>query len=543
MSDIAVEQQSTTKGFAILSMAGLVVKVLSLFYAPLLRRVLGDAGIGIYSYAYNIYVFLYVITNSGIPVAISKNISELIAVGNYRDAVRSFKIARRLLFFIGGVLSLFMFIYAKGLSEFIGSPSSRLAVMSLAPTLLVTSILSTYRGYFQGRGNMTPTAVSQVFEQIFNILFSLAFAYYLNLLFGLEAGVAGGTIGTFVGALVAVCILIFYYKKNKKIKMPKVGNLNVKRQSSKKLLKNIIAYSLPMTICIAMQNAGLIIDGKIAKFRLLDIGYNVRTANIMWGWIYQYTTLIGVPIIIIMSLAAAILPAISSAAALKDRKALNSNVNYAFKLCFLLSIPSAFGFLVLSEPICMLLGYSSHAATLLSIGAFNLILMSVLQIQTSILQGIGKIYLVTFYSVLGLLGKIVVNYIFIGIPFIGIKGILLGNFVCFLIPIILSAKAIRKSLRVKFNLLRKSKKIFFASAVMGLVVYLSYYILHTLSIMVFGRGYLINAVATFISIIVGAFIYLYVLILTGGIRKRDLNIFPAKVVRMIPKFMIQDLVE
>lgn len=541
MSDIDIEKQSTTKGFAILSAAGLIVKVLSLFYIPFLRRIIGDVGVGIYGYSYNIYVFLYVITNSGIPVAISKNISELIALGHYRDAIRSFKIARMLLFFVGTVLSLFMFFNAQSLSNFIGSPSSKLAVMALAPTLLVTSILSTYRGYFQGRGDMTPTAISQVIEQVFNIVFSLGFAYYFNLRFGLEAGVAGGTIGTSAGAFAAVLILLYYYEKNKKIAIIKEAKLSKNRYTTKKLLKKILNYSVPMTICIALQNAGLILDGKIAKWRLMGIGYNDRTATTMWGWIHQYNTLIGVPITIIMSLAAAILPAISTYAALKDKKNLSSNVNYAFKLCFLISVPSAVGFLVLSGPICRLLGYSSNVAILLSIGAINLILMSIMQIQTAILQGMGKIYLVTYYSILGLLGKLVANYIFIGIPSIGIKGILIGNFVCFLIPIVLSSLALRKALRIRLNLFKKSKKIFFSAAVMGLSVYLLYYILYTVCSMTLGTGYIYNALATFISIIFGAFIYLYVLILTGGVKKKDFNAFPKKILNLIPRFMREDL--
>lgn len=82
-----MKEQSTTKGFAILSLAGMMVKVLSLLYIPFLRVIITDEGYGVYGAAYSVYVFIFVLTNSGIPVAISKLISELTAMGNYKDAV------------------------------------------------------------------------------------------------------------------------------------------------------------------------------------------------------------------------------------------------------------------------------------------------------------------------------------------------------------------------------------------------------------------------------------------------------------------------
>ena len=97
----SLKKQSTSKGFAILSSATLAVKLLSLLYVPFLSKILGIEGYGIYSSAYVIFVYMYVLTNAGIPVAISKMVSELIATGNYKDAVRTFKIARFLLLILG----------------------------------------------------------------------------------------------------------------------------------------------------------------------------------------------------------------------------------------------------------------------------------------------------------------------------------------------------------------------------------------------------------------------------------------------------------
>ncbi|HBC96620.1 MAG TPA: sporulation protein SpoVB, partial [Clostridium sp.] len=155
-----MKEQSTARGFAILSAGGMLVKVLSIVYIPLLMRIIGDEGYGLYGASYQIYTFVFVLTNSGIPVAISKLISELDAVGDYKDAVKGFRIARAMLMVIGMVMSVLLMVFASPLARAMGYKKIYLSLLSLAPAILFTSVASTYRGYFQGRGNMTPTAVS-----------------------------------------------------------------------------------------------------------------------------------------------------------------------------------------------------------------------------------------------------------------------------------------------------------------------------------------------------------------------------------------------
>ena len=319
-----VNKQSTTKGFAILSSAGFMVKLISLLYVPFLIKILGDEGYGIYARAYPIFVYIYVLTNAGIPVAISKMVSELIAVGNYKDAMKTFKIARFLLLILGMIMSLLMLIFAGTLANITNSSTAKLAIMALAPTILISSVLSAYRGFFQGRGNMTPTAVSQVLEQIANTIFSLVFAaFFIN--YGLASGAAGGTIGTSLGALAAVIYMIYAYEKNKVFRVPKGYNaLNIKRLTNKKLVKRLLSYAIPMTVCVGLQQSGLLIDLWLVKLRMADAGLIKSQVTILWGVLTQYTTLIGVPIAIISSLAITILPSISSLVALRDKKAVRN---------------------------------------------------------------------------------------------------------------------------------------------------------------------------------------------------------------------------
>ena len=146
-----MKEQSTARGFAILSAASMMVKILSLLYIPFLRKIIGDEGYGIYGASYQVYAFVFVLANSGIPVAISKLISELIAVKNYKDAIRGFKIARFMLLIIGIIMSIGMLIFAAPLANSVHYKEAYLSLLTLSPAILFTSIASAYRGYFQGQ--------------------------------------------------------------------------------------------------------------------------------------------------------------------------------------------------------------------------------------------------------------------------------------------------------------------------------------------------------------------------------------------------------
>ncbi|NMM63164.1 polysaccharide biosynthesis protein [Clostridium sp. P21] len=531
-----MKEQSTTKGFAILSAAGMMVKVLSLLYIPFLIMIIDNEGYGIYGATYQVYAFMFVITNSGIPVAISKLISELTAVGNYKDAVKSFKIARFILLILGILMSLIMFIFAKPLAELVKYNKAYLSLLTLSPAILFTSVASAYRGYFQGRANMTPTAVSQVIEQVMNTIFSLAFAAYF-VKFGLEAGCAGATIGTSVGALISAVFLMYYYERNKKFKVPKgYFNEEIRRFTTKQLIRKIIKYGVPITICVGMTYAGNLVDVYNTKARLMAGGITDVNASILAGFLFKYQSLLNVPIAIISSLSAAILPAISGAIAVKNKKLARDKINYSFRLCFLIAVPCAVGLASLSDPIYNMLKFRG-GAFIMAYGSIVLVLMAIMQIQTTILQGIGKLFTSTFYSVIGIVFKIVSNYFLIAIPKINILGAVAGSIIGFAIPIILNHRIIKKSLNLKLSLLVHSVKPIIASILMGVLAFGTHYALNFLFSFIH-KGYFSNMIATVIAIGVAVVIYGFGLVLLGGIRREDLNLLPSKLTRLIPKFIL-----
>ncbi|MCX7921480.1 MAG: polysaccharide biosynthesis protein [Clostridia bacterium] len=531
-----MSNQSTTKGFAILSAASMAVKILSLLYIPVLLAIIGEEGNGIYAAAYQVYVFIYVLTNSGIPVAISKLVAELIAVHNYKDAVRSFKIARFMLLLIGVIMSLLMFTSARFLSQVLHFEKSFLAILALAPILLFTSVASAYRGYFQGQGNMVPTAVSQVVEQIINTIFTLIFAA-LFIKYGLEAACAGGTIGTSLGALIAVIVLLVYFKKHRKIKVPKgYKDIVTIRYRYKDLVKKIINYSIPITLCVGLQYAGNLVDLWNTKSRLLAAGFSDVAATQMYSYLYKYQQLMNAPIAIIAALAAAVLPAISGAIAAKDKTLAQNKANYAFRLCFLVVFPSAVGLSVLSKPIYEMLRFGGGYNVMLY-GSIVLVLMSVAQIQAITLQGSSRLYTVTLNQFIGIAVKITVNYFLIAIPQINILGTVIGSITGYGVTLVLNSIAIRKHLGIKTGLTKLAVKPFIATAGMGLVVYLCYNLIYV-TLGFIGVEYIINAIAAISAISVGAVVYTLGLILVRGITRQDIEVIPARFVRFIPRKIV-----
>lgn len=529
-----MKKQSTTKGFAILSAAGMATKVLSVLYLPFLMKILNDQGWGIYTTSYQFFLFIYVITNSGMPIAISKLISEQIAVKNYKDANKAFKVARTLMIGIGIILTLVLMALAYPIARLNHHPEMAIPIIALAPTIFFTALESSYRGYFQGRGNMVPSAFSQVIEQLGNIIFTLLLAAVLSR-YGVVAACAGGTMGTWIGAIFSLIYLMNYYRRHKAFKVQKLENEPEPiRHTSKQLARKVIYYALPITICVGLQFGGDLIDVFNTYGRLAAIGFSGSMQTILYGYLSKYKQLIGVPIAIITALSATILPVISGAAALKNKEEVENGINYALKLCFLISIPSAIGLAVIASPIYKTVFPSHTGGTEIMVyGAVVLVVQSIVLIETTILQSIGKMYLATAYLLIGIAAKIIVNYNLIAIRNINIVGAVIGSFVGFTIPLICNAVLIQKTLNIRIKFEYAVKPII-SAIFMGLAVYIVYCDLNFLIGIVY-NGYFNNALSTLIAVLAGILTYLYMLILTGALRKEDFQYLPQKLLKLIPQ--------
>ena len=533
------EGNSAAKGVLILSIAGILTKVISLLYVPFLKSILGPEGYGIYYQITDVFLFVYALTSVGAQPAVAKVVSEFIALEEYEEAERTLKISRNFYVFIGLIVGTLMLLLAKPLTKLGNIPETAYGIMALAPCVVITAALSSYRGYMQGKMNMKAIGVSQILEQLINIFISLLFAFIL-VQFSLEFGAAGGQIGTSVGALFA-CFYIIYCRNESEDEFEEFKEAKKeKKKSNKQILKRVISYSIPIIISSGLQNFGGLVDMVNVKNRLLVAGFEKDMANILYGNYGVYKTLYGVPLILITAIGTTVLPTISRAMALKDRKEIRRNIKYAFKVALAIAIPAAVGLSMLSEEIYITLCGSTDGAKIMTIGSFIIILMTMTQIQSVILQGINKFYFIVGSFSIGIMCKIIANYIFVGIPKINIYGAIIGSTIWLIIPSILNHIKIKKTMRMKLPLVRYIVKPVLASIVMALAIILIHQPLKF--IYRFIEPSRLTAIpVVIISVGVGVFIYAYFMILMRGITKEDIQKISPKIIRMMPRFMRRKL--
>lgn len=530
------EGSSAARGVLILSIAGILTKVISLLYVPFLKAILGPEGYGIYYQITDVFLFVYALTSVGAQPAVAKVVSEFIALEEYEEAERTLKISRNFYVFIGLIVGILMLLLAKPLTKLGNIPETAYGIMALAPCVVITAALSSYRGYMQGKMNMKAIGISQILEQILNVFISLLFAFIL-VQFSLEFGAAGGQIGTSVGALFA-CFYIIYCRNQSEDEFE--ATKKEKKKSNKQILKRVISYSIPIIISSGLQNFGGLVDMVNVKNRLLAAGFDKDMANILYGNYGVYKTLYGVPLILITAIGTTVLPTISRAMAVKDRKEIRRNIKYAFKVALAIAIPAAVGLSMVSEEVYITLFGSTDGAKIMTIGSFIIILMTMTQIQSVILQGINKFYFIVGSFSIGIICKIIANYIFVGMPKINIYGAIIGSTIWLIIPSIMNHIKIKKTMRMKLPLVRYIVKPVLASTAMALAILLIHQPVKF--IYRFIEPSRLTAIpVVIISVGVGVFIYAYLMILMRGITKDDIQKISPKIIRIMPRFMRRKL--
>ncbi len=529
-----MENQSMTKGFAILSVSILFSKVLSIAYTPVLNKIIGDAAIGVYANTYQVFGFIFLVVNAGIPVAISKMVAQFSAINADREVKSTFKIARNLMIIISIILTLALMIFCRQIARLIGSEDSAIPIAIIAPSVFFASISYAYRAYFQGMNNMVPTAVSTFLEQLLNVSLSLLAAFILSR-FGLVWGVVGGTIGTTVGAIASLLYLLY---KNKTIKTNKNINKEVVRKRQQKvkyydIFSKILKIALPLMICMGITNFGdTILDVANVNGRLLTSGYSKEDKDILYGNYYKTTQFMNVPVSLITNLSYSALPAFSAFFALEKYKEANDKIKYTFKLTFLVVIPFAVAFSVLSKSIFGVLGYSMY--TLLMFGSYNLIFMSLVQLQIAILQSVGKLYQLTAFAIIGFISKYIVNFICVGNKNLNISGAFIGMAVGNIIMFLLNQFYLKKTLNMKFSLSRLCVKPLISSILMGVVGFLTNMLIHDILVQLGAGNFISNAISLLITTFISIAVYVSMMYVIGGFEKDDLDLLPRRIVSKIP---------
>jgi len=505
----------------ILAIAGLLVRLIGFLYRLPLTNLIGDQGNAIYSYGYYLYMLFLIMSSAGLPVAISKLVSERIALKQYKSAHQVFCVAMALAAFSGLIGSLILFFGAKSMAESLGSPESYHAILTLSPTVFLVAIMAVFRGYFQGMNNSVPTAISQIIEQIFNAVFSVYLAY-IFLSQGIPFAAAGGTAGTGIGAFAGLLFLIAIYyilkpRISRLIRSDKTKNSEPELQTAIKILK--IAF--PIIAGTAIFSITNLIDMYMVNDRLLQsAAFSAVAIDELYGQLTgKYVVLTTLPVSISTAMAIAIIPTISATLAIGDIREVNNKISIAIKLTMMLAIPASFGIGVLADQILLLLfPYYPAGGDLLRAGAISIIFLSLYQIVTGILQGSGYVYVPVVAAFFGATLKIPINHFLIAMPNINIIGAIISTTVCYMVASSICLGFLTFKMKAPINIRSAFFKPLFSSIFMAFGCYVSYYC--------FWYIYPNNSLATLTAIIISIIVYICFMSNIGGITPAEIRMMP-----------------
>lgn len=276
-----------------------------------------------------------------------------------------------------------------------------LPIKAIAPALIFVPVMSAYRGYFQGRQNMNPTAISQFIEQIFRVAVGLILASVM-VAQGLEMAAAGATFGATVGSIAGLLIIMLIYALNKKAinyhlrQSRQIHGERRKKEKTMAIVKQILIIAIPITIGASILPLVNFADSAIVTRRLLDGGFTDVEARELWGQLSGYcNTMVGLPQVLTQAVAVAMVPAIAAAYKLRNRAEIDENINLGMRISMIIGMPCAAGMIALAEPILLLL-FSSEAASAISAAPTLMVmclgvpLMALLQTTNGILQGVNR---------------------------------------------------------------------------------------------------------------------------------------------------------
>ncbi len=517
-----MERDTFLKGAFILGISGILVKIIGAFFRIPLANIIGSEGVGYYQVAYPVYTFLLSFSAAGFPTAISKLVSEKRARGNIRGGHRVFQVAFGILVAVGIASFLFLSLIAGPLvNDFVQSPNSYFAVLALAPALLFIPVMAAYRGYFQGLQDMAPTAISQVVEQIARVVIGLGLAIFL-LGYGTKYAAAGASFGATVGGIAGLIVmLIIYANRRNKIFAEFQPLEQYKEESAGRITKDLLKIAVPITTGAAVLPLINMIDSMIVLRRLQGaVGLSYEEANSLFGQLTgMANTLIQLPPVLTTALAMSIVPVIAASKIKNDTVAIERDVKSAFRVTFLVGLPSFVGLAILSTPIMTMLfpKEPGSAGRILLYLSFATLALSLVQTLTGILQGIGKQEIPVFNLIIGAVAKFIVTYILTGIPFFNIRGAAVGTVVAYVVAATLDFIAVRKHTNVRFEFVQFILKPVISVSVMGGAVYLAYRLILPIT------G---NTISTITAIIVGGVVYGLMLFITGTIKEEDFLILP-----------------
>ena len=520
----AIKKETFMQGVVTIMFSQILIKVLGLIYTLYLtnRDGFGDAGNAIYASGYQIYALLLTVSSIGVPNAISKLVSERLAVGDNKGANKIFKVALVTFGTLGAIGSMLLFFGAHVIAySWTQIPESELTLVALAPAIFFVSISSVFRGYFNGRRTLKITARAQTLEQIFKTIFTIGIveivAYATST--STEMMAAGANIATTLATFSSFAYLFMYYRlKRKEIGNEIQSSTNYKYENVKTIVKNILMVSIPLTLSSIMTSFNKNIDSFTVK-RILSTYMPADIATKLYGQLSgKVDTVTNLPLAINIAFATALVPAISAAKAKNDRESATKRTSFSLLTSMLIGLPCVVGMIVFAQPILNLLyPNANQGALLLQLISVSVIFSILDQTINGALQGFGKVMVPATALGIGCLVKLVLNIILLKIPFFNIYGAAIGSIACHAVAFTIVFNVLKKYVKLDLPFNKFVIKPAIATAIMAICSYTLYLLMDRI---ISGR------LATIIAMLFAVVIYLAAVVALKIYNKEDIYMLP-----------------
>lgn len=523
----------------ILAMASMIVRVIGLLYRAPLTAIIGDEGNGYYGTAYNIYTIILMVSSYSMPSAISKLMAQKLAVGEYRNANRVFRCALMYGVLVGLVGSGLLFFGARFLV-----PDVAVCVLQVfAPTVFLFGILGSMRGYFQARGSMVPTSVSQILEQLANAVVSIAAAWLLmQTAVGADPtrraqlGAMGSALGTGAGVLIALLFMVFCFRRSKEGRKAEIlSDATGKEEKYRIFLRDTILVITPFMLSGVIMNLTTSLNQTIYMRMLIDLKGAGETATTTLYGIFSNKAVVisNIPISIATAVSSAIIPGISAAYARRDETGARRQVGNAIRITSIIAIPSAVGLAVLARPITMLMFPQMEslelASSLLSLLAVTVIFYSISTITNAALQSIGRMNLPLVSAGIALVVQTVVLVLLLRFTDLDVRALVLVSILYSVMIFAVNQYYLRRFLGIRQDVRRDYLQPLVCAALMGAAAKAVYYLVSMAAepMRNLPKGfYFHNLAATAATLLAAVLVYGYTMVRSGTIRRKDLLSMP-----------------
>jgi len=460
-------QRGFVHGAMLLAGAAIISKLFGSVYTIVLQNIIGDHGMGLFQMAYPIYATLLAVATAGFPVAISKLVSEQVAVDDIIGARRVFRVATSLLTVLGILCFIILFFGAPMWARIVGDNDARGAIQAIAPALLVVPVMSALRGYFQGYQWMEPTATSQVVEQFVRVTTIIGLALWIHSAgYGESTAAAGAAFGAVTGAVAGMLALGYFWRRRSTVIPVSREDRSMTRGLTKRLLYYAFPISLGALVVPLMNNLDVMTVVNLLKAH----GWTQTMATTQFGLLSgRAYKLMMLPTTLAAGIGIAAMPAISEAFALRNRALMTERIDTAIRLTLLLAMPATIGLIVLARPVDIALFQDSAGTGVIQIIAVAIVFASIQTTLAAVLQGAGWVYLPVVNLLFAGAVKLVANLILV--PRYGIEGAAVATGLSYATAAALNFAAVAKRLGEPMQWGRWMGKPLIATFIMFATVY------------------------------------------------------------------------